>query len=149
MLDLNAKKVVVVGGSSGIGYAAAKLAKSAGAEVVIASREGDRLRKAADALGVGAVAADVTDDEAVKRLFEQTGIVDHVAVTAAVLKPGHIKRTPIADARATMESKFWGAWRVAHFAEIAPGGSLTLVTGFLQHKTSAELGHCRRGQRRA
>ena len=35
------------------------------------------------------------------------------------------------DVRATMESKFWGAWRVARFAEIRPGGSLTLVSGYL------------------
>ena len=35
------------------------------------------------------------------------------------------------DARSTMESKFWGAWRVARSAEIKPGGSLTLVSGFL------------------
>ena len=35
------------------------------------------------------------------------------------------------DVRATMESKFWGAWRCARFADIAAGGSLTLVSGFL------------------
>ena len=77
------------------------------------------------------IAADVTDDAAVKRLFETTGPVDHVVVTAAVLKAGHIKKMTIEDARSTMESKFWGAWRVAHFGEIVSGGSLTLVSGFL------------------
>ena len=35
------------------------------------------------------------------------------------------------DVRATMEGKFWGAWRVARSADIRPGGSLTLVSGFL------------------
>jgi len=35
------------------------------------------------------------------------------------------------DVRATMESKFWGAWRVARAADIRAGGSLTLVTGYL------------------
>jgi NAD(P)-dependent dehydrogenase (short-subunit alcohol dehydrogenase family) len=35
------------------------------------------------------------------------------------------------DVRATMEGKFWGAWRVAKSAEIRPGGSLTLVSGYL------------------
>ena len=30
-----------------------------------------------------------------------------------------------------MEGKFWGAWRVARSASINPGGSLTLVSGFL------------------
>ncbi|GAC1518443.1 MAG: SDR family oxidoreductase [Beijerinckiaceae bacterium] len=130
-MELKGKKVVVVGGSSGIGYCTAALAKSEGAGLIIASREGERLQKAAESLGVRGIAADVTNDAAVKRLFEITGPVDHVVVTAAVLKAGHIKKTPIEDAKATMESKFWGAWRVAHFAEIASGGSLTLVTGYL------------------
>ena len=35
------------------------------------------------------------------------------------------------DVRATMEGKFWGAWRVARAAEFRAGGSLTLVSGFL------------------
>jgi NAD(P)-dependent dehydrogenase (short-subunit alcohol dehydrogenase family) len=41
---LAGKKVVVVGGSSGIGLATAQLAKSEGAEVVIASRNAERLK---------------------------------------------------------------------------------------------------------
>ena len=130
-MALQGKKVVVVGGSSGIGYATAAMAKAQGAEVVIASRAGARLDSAAKALGVTAIAADVTGDEAVENLFRQTGTVDHVAVTAAQLKAGPFKTQPIAEAKATMEGKFWGAWRVARFAEFKPGGSLTIVSGFL------------------
>jgi NAD(P)-dependent dehydrogenase (short-subunit alcohol dehydrogenase family) len=130
-MQFQGKKVVVVGGSSGIGYATAAMAKAAGADVTIASRPGERLEAAAKQLGVKAVAADVIGDEAVENLFRTTGTVDHVVVTAAVLKTGPIKQLSMADARATLESKFWGAWRVAKFAEIAPDGSLTIVTGFL------------------
>lgn len=125
------KKVVVVGGSSGIGYATAAMAKAEGAAVTIASRPGERLETAAKQLGVKAIAADVTSDEAVESLFRATGPVDHVVVTAAVLRTAPIKQLSMADARATMECKFWGAWRVARAAEIAPGGSLTIVSGFL------------------
>jgi NAD(P)-dependent dehydrogenase (short-subunit alcohol dehydrogenase family) len=128
---LQGKTVVVVGGSSGIGYATASTAQAEGADVIIASREGERLRNAAQSLGVRGISADVTSDEAVRKLFATLGSVDHVVVTAAVLKAGHIKKSSIDDAKATMESKFWGAWRVAQFAEIVPTGSLTLVTGFL------------------
>jgi NAD(P)-dependent dehydrogenase (short-subunit alcohol dehydrogenase family) len=107
------------------------MAKSKGAEVVIASRPGQRLETAAASLGVKAIAADVTSDDAVEHLFKQCGPVDHVAVTAAQLRTGPFKTLSMADARATMEGKFWGAWRVARSAEINPGGSLTLVSGFL------------------
>ncbi len=128
---LKNKTVVVVGGSSGIGYATAELCKAEGATVIIASRSGDRLRAAAERLGVRGIAADVTSDAAIENLFRECGTVDHVAVTAAQLRSAHIKELSIEDAKATMESKFWGAYRVAQKADIAPGGSLTIVSGFL------------------
>ncbi|MBN9267292.1 MAG: SDR family oxidoreductase, partial [Hyphomicrobium sp.] len=67
----------------------------------------------------------------VNALFKACGPVDHVVVTAAQLRTGPFKTVSMADVRATMENKFWGAWRVARAAEIRAGGSLTLTTGFL------------------
>ena len=130
-MSLAGKKVIVVGGSSGIGLATAELAKAQGADVVIASRNAERLKVAADKLGVKAIAADVTNDDSVVQLFKTCGLVDHVVVTAAQLRSGPFKTVSMEDVRATMEGKFWGAWRVARAAEIRAGGSLTLVSGFL------------------
>jgi NAD(P)-dependent dehydrogenase (short-subunit alcohol dehydrogenase family) len=130
-MQLKSKKVVVVGGSSGIGYSTAELAKAEGADVVIASHNAERLKTAAGKLGVKAIAADVTSDDSIAKLFRECGPVDHVIVTAAQLRTGPFKTVSMDDVRATMESKFWGAWRVARAAEISTGGSLTLVSGFL------------------
>jgi NAD(P)-dependent dehydrogenase (short-subunit alcohol dehydrogenase family) len=130
-MSLQGKKVVVVGGSSGIGLATAVLAKAAGAEVIIASRNAEKLKAAADKIGVKAIAADVTNDDSVVNLFRTSGPVDHVVVTAAQLKTGPFKTVAMDDVRATMEGKFWGAWRVARAADINAGGSITLVSGFL------------------
>lgn len=128
---LAGKKVVVVGGSSGIGLATAEMAKAAGADVVIASRNAERVKAAADKVGAKGIPADVTDDKSVVDLFAACGPVDHVVVSAAQLRSGPFKTVAMEDVRATMEGKLWGAWRVARAADIRPGGSLTLVSGFL------------------
>ena len=128
---LKGKKVVVVGGSSGIGLATAELAKGEGADVIIASRNVERLDAAANRLNAVAIPADVTSDESVTELFRRCGAVDHVVVTAAQLRTGPFRTVAMEDVRATMEAKFWGAWRVARAAEFRPGGSLTRVSGYL------------------
>jgi NAD(P)-dependent dehydrogenase (short-subunit alcohol dehydrogenase family) len=128
---LAGKKVVVVGGSSGIGLATAEMAKAQGAEVVIASRSAEKLKAAADKIGAKGVPADVTNDQSVAELFRAAGPVDHVVVSAAQLRTGPFKTVAMEDVRATFEGKLWGAWRCARAAEIRPGGSLTLVSGFL------------------
>ena len=128
---LAGKKVVVVGGSSGIGFSTAELAKAEGAEIVIASRNAEKLNAAAAKVGAKTIPTDVTSDDSVAALFRACGQVDHVVVTAAQLKTGPFKTVSMEDVRATMEGKFWGAWRVARAADIKAGGSLTLVSGFL------------------
>jgi NAD(P)-dependent dehydrogenase (short-subunit alcohol dehydrogenase family) len=128
---LAGKKVVVVGGSSGIGLATAAMAKAQGAEVIIASRSADKVKAAADKIGAKGIVADVTNDDSVVNLFKAIGPVDHVVVSAAQLKSRPFKTVSMEDARSTLEGKLWGAWRVARAAEIKAGGSLTLVSGFL------------------
>ncbi len=130
-MQLKGKKVAVVGGSSGIGLATAEMAKSEGADVIVASRNVAKLDAVAEKLDAVAIPTDVTSDASVVELFRRCGPVDHVVVTAAQLRTGPFKTVSMDDVRATMESKFWGAWRVARSAEIRPGGSLTLVSGFL------------------
>src|SRR4029077_7696931 len=70
-------------------------------------------------------------DESVESLFRRCGPIDHVVVTAAQLRTGPFKTVKMEDVRATLEAKLWGAWRCARAADIKPGGSLTLVSGFL------------------
>ena len=128
---LKNKKVIVVGGSSGIGLATAEMAKAQGADVVIASRNAERVKAAADKIGAKGIPADVTRDDSVVDLFRAAGPSDHVVVSAAQLRTGPFKTVAMEDVRATLESKLWGAWRCARAAEIKPGGSLSLVSGFL------------------
>jgi NAD(P)-dependent dehydrogenase (short-subunit alcohol dehydrogenase family) len=130
-MQLAGKKVVVVGGSSGIGLSTAELARREGADVIIASRSAAKLDPIAERLNAIAIPTDVTKDDSVADLFKASGPVDHVVVTAAQLRTGPFKTVAMDDVRSTLESKLWGAWRVARAAQFRNGGSLTLVSGFL------------------
>jgi NAD(P)-dependent dehydrogenase (short-subunit alcohol dehydrogenase family) len=130
-MQLAGKKVVVVGGSSGIGLSTAELARREGADVIVASRNAKKLDGVAEKLNAIAIPTDVTDDKSVVNLFKSSGPVDHVVVTAAQLRSGPFRTVAMEDVRSTFEGKFWGAWRVARAAEFRAGGSLTLVSGFL------------------
>ena len=146
---LAGKKVVVVGGSSGIGLATAEMAKREGADVIIASRNVERLDKAAEKLNAIAIPADVTSDDSVAELFRRCGPVDHVVVTAAQLRTGPFKTVAMEDVRGTMEGKFWGAWRVAQQARNPRRRIADAGLGFPQRSSAAEFGDRQRRQRRA
>jgi len=138
MSKLEGKKVLVVGGSSGIGEASAQALAALGAQVTIASRDPSKLQAAAERLGgrVSTAVLDTTSDAAVEAFFSVQGEYDHVVISAAQTASGPVRQLPLVDAYAAMNSKFWGSYRVARAAKIAKGGSLTLVSGFLATRPS-------------
>ncbi|KAA2236599.1 SDR family oxidoreductase [Salinarimonas soli] len=136
--SLDRARVLVIGGSSGIGLAVAEAARAAGASVAIASRSPQKLERARARLGAGVTShvLDTGDEAAVSALLAGEPW-DHVVVSAAQTPSGPVRTLPLADAYAAMESKFWGAYRVARAARIRDGGSLTLVSGYLSERPSA------------
>ncbi len=141
MLSLEGKEVLVVGGTSGMGLATAQAATKRGARVTVASRSPEKVKAAERLIGSGATgrALDATDDDAVARFFADGKVWDHVAITAAAVKAGPVRELALGDAYAGMNSKFWGAYRVARAAKIAPDGSLTFVSGLWAHRPVAGM----------
>jgi NAD(P)-dependent dehydrogenase (short-subunit alcohol dehydrogenase family) len=138
MSKLESAKVLVVGGSSGIGLATAQAFAAQGAHVAIASRSAAKLEAAATLIGgvIQHVVLDTTDEAAVEAYFATSGQFDHVVVSAAQTPGGPARKLPLQDAYTAMNSKFWGAYRVARLVDITPGGSLTFVSGFLSVRPS-------------
>lgn len=135
--DLKNKRVLVVGASGGIGAATARAFATAGAQVSAAGRPGLKLDAIAADVGGEAVALDFLDPAAVEQLFDGNKPYDHVVVAAAATKSGSVAGLPLEDAKASMESKFWGAYRVARAARVGDGGSITFVSGFLSKRPSS------------
>lgn len=129
-MNLQDQPILVLGGSSGIGFGVAKAASEAGARVTIASRSQDKVDTAAEKLGATGVTLDTGDAEALGAFFAENSFA-HIFCSAASTKVDAVRSLPLEDAYASVQSKFWGAYRVARAAGIHDGGSLTLVSGFL------------------
>ncbi|PEA53202.1 short chain dehydrogenase [Bacillus pseudomycoides] len=144
---LNNKKIVIIGGSSGIGLETARLALMHGSEVIIASRSEEKLQRAKDQLGgnVTIHVLDTTQEQQVQSFFKQVGTIDHLVVTAAETSGGSFIDTDTAAARQLFENKFWGQFYAAKYGapNIADNGSITLFSGVVAYKSmigSATLG---------
>lgn len=69
-MNIKNSKILVTGGSSGIGKAIAKLAKEKGAEVLITGRDKDKLKSVADEIGVNYLLADVAKEKDIEATFD-------------------------------------------------------------------------------
>src|SRR5712671_771793 len=108
--DLQQQRVVVVGGSSGIGLAVAEQAASQGAKVVIASSNAERVEKAIQSLGRNAQGhtVDLSDEQAVETLFAKLGAFDHLVFTAGdSLHLHNLATTDLKQARRAFELRYW------------------------------------------
>jgi NAD(P)-dependent dehydrogenase (short-subunit alcohol dehydrogenase family) len=136
MSTLAGKKIVVVGGSSGIGLGVAAAALERGAHVAIVGRTEEKLRAAVRKLEGGrnlqTFAVDMTDEPAVARLFGEVGAFDHLVSSAGAPPPNDpIDRADLASARRFIDNKLVGALTLAKHAvkTLRPGGSMTFTSG--------------------
>lgn len=137
---LEAKRVVVIGGGSGIGFAVAELGHALGAEIVIASSRAATVDAATGRLtGSTGRVVDLRDEAMIAGFFSDLGAFDHLAITAGDW--GGAMFTPTCDidldqARDGLVVRFWGARAAAkhNCRTIAPDGSITLTSGMLAHR---------------
>jgi NAD(P)-dependent dehydrogenase (short-subunit alcohol dehydrogenase family) len=139
VIDFKGQRILVIGGSSGIGFSTASIAADLGAQITIASRTAAKVEAAINKIGAGTTGCilDVTSDTSVATFFANGMVWDHIIVTGSDVKIGPVRDLPIETARASFDSKYWGFYRVAGAANIRPGGSLGVIAGFLATRPAA------------
>lgn len=132
-MSLAHSTVVVLGGSSGIGLATAKAAKTEGARVVVTGRSAGRLKSAQTLLGADAraVALDVADEAGTRALFQELDRVDHIFITAGMVMGDAGLAPDSGSLRPALDTRFWGAFAAAKYgaARMRGGGSITFMSG--------------------
>ena len=128
-MDVNGKKALVFGGTSGIGLAAAEQLKDKGAEVVVISRDPS---KAGQLENIKAVACDVRDTDALSKLFESEAPFDILisAATGGSRASGPFLQMDIEGYRNSFD-KLWGYTNCVRFGaeHLSENGTIVLVSG--------------------
>lgn len=124
-------RILIVGGTSGIGEAVARLAMTVGMNVVTASRQSlndsDQPRRSHLVL-------DVSDEAQATEVLSTCEPFDHLVVTAGGARPASFRGKGTASAMQAFDTKFWGAWRVAALTPLTSNASITFVSGVFSER---------------
>jgi NAD(P)-dependent dehydrogenase (short-subunit alcohol dehydrogenase family) len=131
---LKSKRVVILGGTSGLGLATARAAAAEGANVVIVSGNQTRVDAALKTLPGGSkgFAVDLSKEENIKTFFEGIGKFDHLVFTAGEsLSLTPIDELDLEQAQHFFTIRFWGAMAAVKYghAQLNPGGTISLTSG--------------------
>ncbi len=140
--SLSGQRAVIIGGSSGIGFAVARAARDDGAKVVLGSSNPDHVDEAVAKLGKDATgwAVDVRDEASVAEFFARIDAFDHLVYTAgdwgAARGGGPVAELDLTSANSTFTVRFWGALAAIKHAQgkISTNGSITITDGVIAHR---------------
>ena len=130
MNRLQGKTVLVTGGTSGIGYAAAKLFKAEGADVIVTGTHAARLEAVKSELGVRVFASDAGSRADIEKLAKDVGALDGIFLNAGIAKLGPIDQLDEAAVDETFRINFKGPWLAIKYLSplMKPGSSIVLNT---------------------
>lgn len=133
-MTLQNQRIVVLGGTSGLGFATAQAAAQDGATLVVVSSRQQSVDQAKTSLpaGMQGFACDLSDESQIKGLFKHVGPFDHLVYTAGEnLRLSVLGETSLDDARRFFNIRYWGAFAAVKYAasSIRRGGSIVLTGG--------------------
>ena len=133
MAALRDRHVVVLGGTSGIGYAVAQVCIQARARVTVASRDPARVAATVRTLGATAASREVNagDRYALEDFFSAAGPFDHLVLSlSSGGGAGLFRELDLLKLRQAIEGKFWAYVNAiqAGLPQLSRHGSITLIT---------------------
>lgn len=133
MFDLHGTRVLVAGGSSGVGLSTAALLIKCGATVVLNGRDRAKLDRVKERLGAQASVAafDAANPQERTSALARVGAFDHLVVALSGGKgAGPFAQVTPADLRSGFEAKFWVHFSLAQesLAHLDRSGSITFVS---------------------
>ena len=136
-MDLKSARVLVTGGSSGIGLETAHQLRGRGAQVAICGRDAARVRRAADQIGALGIQADVSVEADVARLVQTVvdafGGYDTLINNAGFGSFQPLVETELAEMQRVFATNVFGAMMVAresarHFIRQARGNIVNVAS---------------------
>ncbi|MBE4948164.1 SDR family oxidoreductase [Chryseobacterium culicis] len=142
MKTLENKKVIILGGSSGLGLATAQAAAADGAEVIIVSSNQQRIDRALATLPENSrgFAVSLDKEENIKTFFSTIGKFDHLVYTAGEnISMSMVDDTDIENGKDFFTIRFWGAFAAIKYgrSHINEGGSINLMSGNFGQRPAA------------
>jgi NAD(P)-dependent dehydrogenase (short-subunit alcohol dehydrogenase family) len=135
--------VVVIGGSSGIGFETARRARAEGAKLILAAREPEGLERASRELGpLSSAAFDATNFDELKKFFDAIPTpIDHVMVTGPGPYYSPLAEFDVEKARRDIDAHLLLPVQVARFSakKVRPGGTLLFMAGTGGRRTARGL----------
>ena len=131
--NLKDKKIIVIGGSSGIGLSVAKLTYELGANVTLTSRD---LHKAVSIAAnidttVKGLSLNIDDENSVSEMFEAFDSIDHIYIAAGSTKLGAVTDGILEENMLSFNTRLLGSLRVVRAVanKINATGSITFTGG--------------------
>jgi NAD(P)-dependent dehydrogenase (short-subunit alcohol dehydrogenase family) len=126
------QRVVVIGGSSGIGLETARAARTNGADVILTARDPRRLEEVGRELGAEVEAFDAVDFDRLARFFDELPTpIDHVLVSGSGPYYARLAEFDFEEARRDVDRHLFLQLHVAQYAvgKVRPGGTLLFIGG--------------------
>ncbi|WP_433427953.1 SDR family oxidoreductase [Nonomuraea sp. CA-141351] len=120
-------RVVIMGGTSGIGLATAELLADDGAEVIVTGRDPQKLAAVKDRVA-SAEQVDGTSEDDVTAFFDRIGLFDHLvlAFSPGALGGGALKDIAVDDIRSAFDGKLFSYLFAIQHAQVSD--SITMIS---------------------